>query len=133
MVTPNALRKRSQYRREIAIPSNKLARLKASRAFQRTRRSLYATNKARAKQLGIPFSITFAEFIAAWPLDNECRYCRRFMLRQTGSAPSADRIIPGRGYIATNVDIICRDCNRLKSGGDVVFHETVAARMREVL
>jgi hypothetical protein len=54
------------------------------------------------------------------------------MRRLTGSAPSADQIIPRRGYVLGNVDIICRDCNRLKSGGSAEFHEAVAARMRGV-
>lgn len=101
-------------------------------AYQASPRFAMAQAKSRAKDRGRLFDITREEFEALWPTDSRCRYCKQEMVQRTMTAPSVDEVIPGRGYVHGNIDIICRKCNSLKNAGSLEFHLAVAHRMVEV-
>ena len=59
-----------------------------------------------------------------------CPYCGTTLkIDDTRAAPSLDKVIPDRGYVRGNVDVICRDCNRKKDNSTAAEHRAFADRM----
>ena len=82
-------------------------------------RTVLAACKGRAKKLGVPFNITQADLIAAWPSDGRCpvlgiRLRRNFGGKWKWNSPSVDRVRPKRGYTVGNIAIVSNWVNRLK-------------------
>lgn len=69
--------------------------------------------KHRAKQEGIPFSLTRDDVP---PLPATCTSCGVALDRQGEwrRQPSLDRLLPHLGYVPGNVAWICRRCNQVK-------------------
>ena len=77
--------------------------------------------KRRAAQLGIAFTITVADVISVWPVDNKCPILGIPLIRkQDGkkgfwdNSPSIDRRNPNGGYVLNNICIMSMRANRLK-------------------
>jgi hypothetical protein len=87
---------------------------------------LWYSAKTRARALGVPFDITFADVRAAWPADGKCPALGIQMAHnhrspgQTGggvkpNSPTLDRIIPNLGYVRGNICVISQRANAIKS------------------
>ena len=87
--------------------------------------------KKRAKEKGIEFSITrddltvpeFCPILGIRIEANERRW--------QDSSPSIDRIVPERGYVKENVQIISARANRIKNDATVDELERIAAYLRK--
>ncbi len=67
--------------------------------------------RSRAKKMGLPFGLVSEDI--AFP--ENCPICGvRLRSGNRETLPSLDRIVPGLGYIAENVVVICGGCNRKK-------------------
>ena len=62
-----------------------------------------------------------------------CPYCKcvlkHTLNRAEGDSASLDKVIPERGYVKGNLDIICRQCNRKKQDATAAEHRAFADRM----
>jgi hypothetical protein len=68
--------------------------------------------RSRAKEKGIPFSLTAADI----SVPSHCPVL--FIPLGTGerdNAPSLDRIVPAKGYVPENVIVISQRANRIKN------------------
>lgn len=83
----------------------------------------------------IPFNLTFFDII--WPthcpilglkLDYESLEGKR-----TDNSPSFDKIIPEKGYVKGNVQIISWRANRIKNDGTAEEHQKIADFLKSVL
>lgn len=75
--------------------------------------------KARAKKLGLPFTITPDDVKSAWPEDGNCPALGIPLSRNVGkgpspNSPSLDRLIPELGYVPGNIAIISMRANLIK-------------------
>lgn len=103
--------------------------------FEKKVRILVSTARARAKERGVPFSITTADLarvtncpILGIPMD--------FAKKGRGAAdnsPSIDRIDPAKGYVPGNVWIISSKANRMKSDATLQELELLVTKLREVM
>lgn len=76
-------------------------------------RSLWERAQKRAKDRGLPFTITKNSI----KVPSNCPVLGlpvRFSGRRSASSPSLDRILPERGYVQGNVRVISDRANRLK-------------------
>jgi hypothetical protein len=76
--------------------------------------------KKRARDNGVPFSITPDDVHAVWPADNLCPIFRTPLMqnRRKGlrnDSPTLDRVINEKGYVKGNIAIISWRANTVKS------------------
>ena len=76
----------------------------------------YAARK-RANAKGLDFSISIEDVV----IKDSCPCCSQPMVR-----PSLDKIKPSLGYVKGNVEVICFDCNVIKSYGTAERHRQIA-------
>lgn len=72
---------------------------------------LVSTAKFRAKAKGIPFDLTVHDLV----VPAECPYLKTPFVKGTMYAMSLDRIVPEKGYVKGNVEIISRKANAMKN------------------
>ena len=77
------------------------------KAHNQSQRGKYTSYKRSAKQRGIPFDLTFDEFITFWQQD--CNYCKRPV-----PTIGIDRIDSSIGYMLENCVSCCTICNYMK-------------------
>lgn len=91
---------------------------------------LLSVARYRAKQLGLPFTITREDIV----IPTHCPVLGIPLVLQAGmnspNAPSLDRVIPSLGYVPRNVCVISRRANSLKSDGTVDELAAIAAYAR---
>jgi hypothetical protein len=97
--------------------------------YYSTKRQKFATKKANAKKLGIPFTIQFGEI--EWPthcpvLGIEIDY---FANGRQENSPSLDRINSNLGYVKGNVAVISWRANRIKNDGSLEEHVKIVSWM----
>ena len=86
---------------------------------------MLSNSKIRAKSKGIPHDITSNDIKKIWPKDNKCpvlgiNFQMGYKDKKTKSySPSLDRIEPKKGYIKSNILIVCDIVNRLKSDASI--------------
>lgn len=77
--------------------------------------------KDRATSQGVEFNLTVDYLRSLWKLQNgRCALSNRNMtfIFNSGRVPtnvSIDRIIPSKGYIMGNIQLVCMACNQIKS------------------
>lgn len=114
-------------------------RAQARKGSQRSRerhpeRALLSSAKQRAKEAGLPFTITEEDIIIppccpvlGIPLQRKAK-------RGGGdNSPSLDRIVPELGYVPGNIAVISNRANRIKSNATAEEIERVAAWLRATL
>ncbi len=78
---------------------------------------LYNSARQRAKNLGVPFSLTLAYLKSIYPADGKCPVLgielQRGLVTQDQS-PSLDRFCPSDGYVRGNVTVVSYLANRIK-------------------
>lgn len=86
--------------------------------FQIDSRAKYLLGRAktRAKQKGVPFSITLADIV----IPEVCPVLGiplnvAFKVRNHPNAPSLDRVVPALGYVPGNINVISYRANTLKN------------------
>jgi len=97
--------------------------------------------RSRSKINATPFNnkVYTISFMAAWlSAYPECPCCgSRYKLEPGGClgpsdrSPSVDQIVPGGGYVAGNVALLCWRCNNLKRDASVAELEGVVRWMRD--
>ena len=76
--------------------------------------------KHRARRNNLPYNLTL-EFVEALLMTTKtCPICGVTLVASRSShnvltTPSVDKLIPSRGYVEDNVNIICWRCNSLKN------------------
>lgn len=84
-----------------------------------TRRMLYAA-KRRAEKLGIPFNITVQDIDEIWtdicPVFGQALSVGKKTAHDW--SPSLDRIVPERGYVKGNIQIISNKANMMKQSAN---------------
>ena len=98
-------------------------------------RALLSSAKQRAKEAGVPFSITEEDIIIIPPC---CPVLGIPLQRKAGrgggdNSPSLDRIVPELGYVPGNIAVISNRANRIKSNATAEEIERVAAWLRATL
>lgn len=88
--------------------------------------AMISAAKVRAKEIGVPFSITrndivIPEFCPIFGIKLE-----RGRVEDRYSSPSLDRISPKLGYVPGNVAIISYGANRIKNEGTAEQHRLIA-------
>lgn len=80
---------------------------------------MYQEAKSRAKKKNIPFDLSFDELLSIVPADMRCPILGIEMKPANGKptdfSPTLDKVIPAKGYVKTNIAIISRRANTLKS------------------
>jgi len=79
---------------------------------------LYLLAKRWAKKENLPFNITSAYIKEIWPKDNLCPIFQeefKWGIENKFLVPTLDKLIPKKGYVIGNVQIICHRANSLKS------------------
>jgi hypothetical protein len=76
--------------------------------------------KQRAKKNNLPFSITEQDIKDVWPIDNKCPALDiEFIIgghdTMNYDSPSLDRIIPNKGYVKGNIQIVSALANGIMS------------------
>jgi len=78
---------------------------------------LYEATK-RAKQVGVPCTISIEDIDAVWPQDGVCPILNMPMAISDGPnkdlSPSLDRIVPDIGYVRGNIAVISKLANAMK-------------------
>lgn len=95
-------------------------------------RKLFVHAKSRAKNEGIPFSITLEDVHAAYPTTNLCPVFGMELVNEHETvtkgghpnSPSLDRINPKLGYVPGNIRVVSWRANRLKN--NMTFEEVEA-------
>jgi hypothetical protein len=96
-------------------------------------RHLLSYAKTRAVRLGVPFALCEKDIVIP-------THCPVLGLKlepnpsgngQWPASPTLDRIIPGLGYVASNVEVVSWRANQLKSNGTLDELERVTAWLRE--
>jgi hypothetical protein len=102
-------------------------------------RNMLRSARARARERGVPFSITMTDLEAAWPKDGNCPVLGTPLVRNVGfhggsdQSPSLDASIPSLGYVPGNVRIISLLANRVKQDvTDPTILEKIAHYMRTI-
>lgn len=98
--------------------------------------------RERARKAKLPFNLTVEFIISIWPKDNKCPIMlREFnsnknkgLNRPSPDAPSIDRIIPEKGYVKENVQIISHKANTLKNNiTDPLIFKRISSYIEESL
>lgn len=88
--------------------------------------------KHRAKQKGLPFSITVEDI----PIPAICPVLgvviRKSFLIADDHSPTIDQIVPGGGYVPGNVRVISYRANRLKCDATLAELELILADIRKL-
>lgn len=89
---------------------------------------LYQSAKARAKRKGLPFDLTPEYIESIW--SDICPILGIKMESNIGeinmqTSPSIDRIVPEKGYVKGNVEIISFRANTIKSFGTLEEHQAI--------
>lgn len=80
---------------------------------------MYYRTKGRAKKHGIPFNLDVEDIV----IPDKCPILgielnkSKFTGRPLPNTPSIDKIIPAKGYVKGNIDIISYRANSLKNNG----------------
>ena len=92
-------------------------------------KSLLIAARARAKRLGIPFSITLADVVV--PAKCPALGCRivRGIGKPTDFSPTIDRLDPTKGYVPGNIAVISHRANRIKNDATVYEMRRIAEWM----
>ena len=76
------------------------------------------TASKRARERGLPFSITAADIKAAIPRDGRCPITRELFVRGEGkvcqTSMTLDRIKPELGYVPGNIAVVSHLANTIK-------------------
>lgn len=96
-------------------------------------RTKFNAKKSNARSLGDAWDLEFGDLI--WPthcpiLGMELNYYADGM--RVESSPSFDQIIPGKGYIPGNVQIVSWRANRLKNNGTWQEHLLIGEYMKKL-
>jgi hypothetical protein len=81
--------------------------------------NMLATAKHRAKQKGLPFNLTYADFdipIVCPVLNIPINVSDN---KSSDTSPSLDKIIPELGYVVGNVQVISKLANTMKSNANI--------------
>jgi hypothetical protein len=118
-----------------------VCQLRRSNAHQRrTRendpaRGLWQHAKQRAKQKGVPCTITVEDVRACWPADGRCPVLGIPLERGRGAShdasPSLDRLNSAWGYEPGNICVISHRANSAKRALRASELEAIAAWMRQ--
>lgn len=85
---------------------------------------MFSSARYRSRRKGIPFNIELEDIV----VPDRCPVLHIFLDRTPGSpadsTPHLDKIVPDRGYVRGNVQVISGRANRLKSDGKL--HELKA-------
>lgn len=88
----------------------------------------------RARQQGVPFTITVEDVRAIYPADGRCPALGVRLTKGTGVAtarsPSLDRLQPSWGYVPGNCAVISMAANRAKNNLRARDLDAVARWMR---
>jgi hypothetical protein len=89
--------------------------------------------KSRAKELGIPFSITVDDVVVPefCPVFPHLRLEFQDGRQRPDNTPTLDKIIPSLGYVPGNVQVISMRANRLKSDATVAELEAIIRYIKE--
>ena len=76
--------------------------------------------KDRAKRNNLPFNLTEQDIKDVWPIDNKCPALDiEFIIggheTKNYDSPSLDRIIPSKGYVKGNIQIVSALANNIMS------------------
>ncbi len=76
--------------------------------------------KDRAKKNNLPFNLTEQDIKDVWPIDNKCPALDiEFIIggheTKNYDSPSLDRIIPSKGYVKGNIQIVSALANNIMS------------------
>jgi len=95
-------------------------------------RSLWKGAKRRCVESGKKIDIEAIDYLLLNPPTN-CPCCEAVIDYNRGSSnssPSIDRLDNSKGYVLGNVEVICVNCNTIKSVGSAQQHGQIAAFMR---
>lgn len=86
--------------------------------------TMYHNAKRRAKDLGIPFTISFKDI----KIPDKCPILGIEFHEENKfeHKPSLDRVFPEKGYTAENIRVISMRANRIKSDGTAEEHQLIA-------
>ena len=92
----------------------------------------FSRKKANAIRIGHEWTISFGEL--DWPthcpiLGIELDY---FLEYRAENSPSFDQIIPGKGYVSGNVQILSWRANRIKNDGTAEEHRKIADYLSKI-
>jgi hypothetical protein len=65
----------------------------------------------RSRQLGLPFELSVADIV----IPEYCPILNVKLVPKTRYTPSLDRLIPSKGYVKTNIWVISKIANQMKS------------------
>lgn len=85
-------------------------------------RHLKSALRKRAKERGVPCTITRTELRKLFATHSHCEICGVEFVQMPNhdAAPSVERVVPAFGYVLSNVTIICRKCNSTKGELDAL-------------
>ena len=93
---------------------------------------------ARARRDNIAHDVDLADHLyEVWPANHRCPRCNVEMGWQVGQTttwditPNVDKIIPSRGYVHGNVEVVCGICNN--ACGDSTSAQELARRIAGLL
>lgn len=97
--------------------------------------ALFWLARTRAKQKGMPFTITADDVRSVWPADGKCPVLgielkRGSDKRALDSSPTLDRLNNAWGYERGNIVVLSMKANRTKGSCTARELETIAAWMR---
>lgn len=79
------------------------------------RSTMLASARKRAKKIGVPFSLSLADII----IPTECPILGILMPNDNSkisyNSPTLDRLIPSKGYVSGNVEVISMRANMIKT------------------
>lgn len=107
-------------------------------AYHRQRvRNTFESAKRRAKELGLPFSITMEHLLSIYPKDGNCPALGITMewgggISGRDNSPSLDRRVPSAGYVCGNVRFISNRANMLKNNATADEMRRVAEYLHKV-
>lgn len=88
---------------------------------------MWGSAKRRAKEKGVPFDIEVGDIV----VPEVCPVLGIPLIKGSGrpeaNSPSLDRIIPEKGYVRDNIEVISHKANTIKSNATVEELEKVAA------
>lgn len=116
-----------QYNREYREKNPEWARKVSNDAYHRNKNNdrpsttreykMWWAARKRATAKDIPFDIAREDVV----IPEVCPCCVTDLLR-----PSLDKVVPILGYVKGNIQVICTDCNTIKSFGDSERHRKIA-------
>lgn len=117
----------------------RLRQLAGQRSSRLTRigRHLAGEARKRARQKGLPYTITREYVQGIWDARPNCEYCGCALRSAEGGhahdSASLDRMIQEGGYTPDNVVLACFRCNTIKRDASIGELESLVANIRRVL